>query len=401
VSFLLLAAAGCLYGIWYYSFKLFVYDMDDEYKATTESMKRSIKQIEKAQKMQSDFIPKRDSLKTKKQAKEYKSFNVSCQGVKFLCKRSEANFCSKELEDQIVSVCQKMESNGLAPATKLQASVLVYRVCEGKLRVATGCLPTMGFRNGRGLLMLPENYIFRKDFKAILSHEIVHAFLYDGTKHASKLVHEFFAVYVENIFTENGMERELFACTDKESNQPVLSTDGGKYLSDSFDDFPALVLLRGCRYGQLQYAAKRLSAFPKVFPYIWKKIASSPQFVDTVVLRDWIYEADNEAWKVIYNLYILSEQTKTAHIAMILDKDKRGVNFFTLQAPSSDPRTWLYNYDGKIYITIERNGKLTSFAFAIIESITRISADFFRSGDRIYAMTAFDDILVGGEFLVP
>jgi len=249
--------------------------------------------------------------------KKNNSFPIFCFDGQLVldCEESKeiGNVCSKKAVALLEDACRKLEAAGLKPLQKTEVAIIQLNKCSDWLEKNSACFPFFywkGEKKGIGFL---SEVLDDPEACEILGHELGHAIFSKKRREVSRLVAEFFAVYVE-IAIGNG-DTKRYLCAEN-GNQSALSTIEGEYGFPISKEHPAMYPLSLCRYGQLAFISRQLQKkYPDFFNGLVKKLdkhGNTP--INLSLLHKWAKEIDQDAEKYLSEFYVLKNSDGLFHV---------------------------------------------------------------------------------------
>lgn len=266
-----------------------------------------------------------------------KGFSLSCfEGyVKVSCKPTEKGFnhCKESIKKIIELTCKKMNKIRISPLSKIKIKIKKFKIdkdgkCEEWAQRGTNCLPHFLKEKDEGEFKTSYVAIGENSFKnekfllSILAHEFTHAFLVSDLITFSRVVNEFFAIYISSKIAPTMYYQ---ACKGSKSwDQGVFSTYKGEYKFPHNKENKLEVLINRCRYAQLEHLTRRLDKkYPKLYLQLWVimdlVIVKKFHFTPLKLLSE-IREIDKGAWMVASKYYAFQQMKSNSQIVVLTDE---------------------------------------------------------------------------------
>lgn len=321
--------------------------------------------------------------------KKIDGFTVSCFDGKLAlnCRTGgdSQNICSKKLGNALLSACNKLEKRRFYPLQKTGVFVFQFDKCTKWLEEHGNCDP-LSFQIVSGkemanFIYFPKKVVEGEYLERVAAHEITHAILSKRASETSRVVSEFFAVYVQNAIAKT--ERlPGYSCFGEAGNQPVLATVEGSYLFPVKKGNIPMDFLSKCRYGQLAYVSREMEKkFPSVFPKLWKKMDEHRGgHIGLSRFHKWLGEIDGKAEKFASGYYIFRNTDRVFHVGLVPQRDL----FVIFVYKTVDKQEENHISSGKVTLTLTKKN-LSAGVFVVATNITNgylaVDRKFLESGD--------------------
>jgi len=308
------------------------------------------------------------------------------QKLVFNCKENKEKnkgFCSDELKNTILQICEETKKAGLFPLHETMIDLNRFDECSQFEKEKAGCSPFF-FIDGKiknfdaGYIFLPASLSKnQKDFKRVLSHEVVHGLMSQKLVQAGRIIREFFAVYYEvQVFGGAGH----IVCNSSSDNQPALATYDGDYVFPPTKNDHSKIL-SACRYGQLDHLANELISIDKnLLRALWAKLNQyKKERIGLAELKAWVGSLNSEALDILNKYYLFRENKGKAHIVIISGIQQYYIFFY--QSPNPSKEKFFTSVPSRIEIF--RKHKLADFLYSSSMRYVTVNYSKVKSNDTV------------------